>query len=351
MFWKFRMPGLCLAAAAALALAGCGRGGGGESGGASQFNRVGFSGFGGAAAENRPRQGSVTQSTTVSGAVGGVTQDKVTVSITGGRHSQIVTIANAPDSGSGTGWIISRIGTDQIGSFLTRNGPRQSIGRSAVFYQNNDGSEATTSELEAAQAGLAAIVFSDFLEGSLADTDYLAAGFWLHVPDGANDDGSIDDNEVTVGAFVDSPDKFTQGNLAGLTGSATYTGGAVALGFEGLDAFRTDAARVRLTAEFGDVSALGTISGRVYNLPETNAEVVLGDAPIGDAPGGFFEGRTSIIGEGGRFRDYRGRWGGQFYGDGQNATDHPSRVGGTFGVRDPNGNRFALGVFTGRLQQ
>ena len=55
-------------------------------------------------------------------------------------------------------------------------------------------------------------VYTDY-EGD-GDTDYLAAGLWAYV-------SSIDDT-LLFGAFADGSDPFTQSNLEGLTGDATY---------------------------------------------------------------------------------------------------------------------------------
>ena len=44
---------------------------------------------------------------------------------------------------------------------------------------------------------------------------------------------------------------------------------------------------------------------------------------------------------------FSGKWGGQFYGDGMAATDHPGSVAGTFGATatDSDGSYSFIGVF------
>ena len=95
--------------------------------------------------------------------------------------------------------------------------------------------------------------------GVAEDTDYLAAGIWVYAPDNAS---SLDDYEY--GAFADGSDPFVQNNLAGVTGTATYSAqdgatGVYADAEEGRNYFFD--ANVTLTANFGNGSELGTISG------------------------------------------------------------------------------------------
>ena len=64
------------------------------------------------------------------------------------------------------------------------------------------------------------------------DTDYLAGGIWVYVPDDAATiwvyvpDDATSVNDFTFGAFVHGSDPYTQSNLEGLTGKYTYTGDA-----------------------------------------------------------------------------------------------------------------------------
>ncbi len=164
------------------------------------------------------------------------------------------------------------------------------------------------------------------------DTDYLSLGVWVLIPADPKQAG-----EYEVGVFADGADPFAKNRLAGLTGSATYSGNAgglhtsvtVASGGATIDDFTAD---VRLTADFGDGSALGTVSGAVSEFEvggkARNMTIDLGSADITNgADGGFFNGDTSADG------GFIGKWGGQFYGNGSSATDdHPNSASGTFGA-------------------
>ena len=178
------------------------------------------------------------------------------------------------------------------------------------------------------------------------DADYLAGGIWVRVPTNA---ASVADYEF--GAFVDGNDPFEQANLAGLEGTATYTGEATAVySHQGNNRNYFVDADVSLTADFGDASSLGSISGTVSNVtgegPEANAydgvSVSLGTARIGDADSGFFTGDTSTSGTDSTFT---GKWGGQFYGNGAAASDHPGSVAGTFGAATADGSESFVGVY------
>ena len=187
-----------------------------------------------------------------------------------------------------------------------------------------------------------------------ADLDYRAGGLWLQVPASA----TSADLGHTFGAFVDidGGDLFTRDNLAGLTGEATYRqeGGAVGVHSVVSDQrnFYLFDADVALTADFGDRTApLGTINGTLSNLESqgqdyTGVTINLGTTNIEHAPGngdgGAFRGDTSVTGADTTFT---GEWGGQFYGNGAAATDHPGSVAGTFGAATADGGESFIGVF------
>ena len=162
------------------------------------------------------------------------------------------------------------------------------------------------------------------------------------------DAASVADYEF--GAFVDGNDPFTQANLAGLTGTATYVGDATAV-YSVVSTGRHyfPDATASLTARFGDGTALGTIEGRIHDItgegPASDSydgvAVNLGSAAIGGANSGFFTGDVSTTGTDSPFT---GKWGGQFYGNGA-ATDPPGSVAGTFGAATANGGESFVGVF------
>ncbi len=180
------------------------------------------------------------------------------------------------------------------------------------------------------------------------DTDYLAGGVWLFVPDNAT---SADD--VVLGAFADGNDPFRQSNLLALQGTARYVGGAVGVytyaseGEAGAGYWNGD---VTLEADFGGRSDLGSIGGSVTGI-ESDGELVsgslsLGRASIGSSNSGFFEGLLSgnVNGLG-----FTGRWGGQFFGNSE-ADGKPGSVGGTAAGRSADRSVSFVGAFAGYKQ-
>ena len=204
-------------------------------------------------------------------------------------------------------------------------------------------------------------------------TNYLALGTWLHVP---SDTVAVDRYEF--GAFADGNDPFEQRNLQALTGTATYEGDARGVHYT-VNVSETSAyffdADVTLQAEFGSGSEMGTISGRVdnfeklagfeaYDYPEGypgstvpegysreavagNPALILRQANIGTLDSGFFAGNTSMQFDG---NSLTGKWGGQFYGNGELATDPPSSVAGTFGAATADGGESLVGAFGAHKQ-
>ena len=180
------------------------------------------------------------------------------------------------------------------------------------------------------------------------DTDYLAGGVWLFVPDGAT---SADD--YVFGAFGDGSDPFAQSNIMALTGTATYEGAATGVYSEktaeatSIGYFDGD---VELTANFGGGSDLGTISGSITNFevdgdPEVGT-LNLGTADIGSLNSGFFQGDVTGSDD---ERMYTGNWGGQFFGNGE-SDGKPGSVGGTFGGSSTDDEVNFVGVFGAHKQ-
>lgn len=164
---------------------------------------------------------------------------------------------------------------------------------------------------------------------NVPDTDYLSGGVWLIMPDGAT---SADD--VVFGAFADGSDPYRQDNLQALQGTARYEGAATGV-YSDRSGGDTELgywdAAVALTADFGDPNGLGTISGLMTEIDvddeRVSGSLSLGAAPIGSSNNGFFEGQVSgtVLGSA-----YDGRWGGQFFGNGE-ADGRPGSVAGTLG--------------------
>ena len=173
------------------------------------------------------------------------------------------------------------------------------------------------------------------------DTDYLAGGVWLFVPDNAT---SADD--VVLGAFADGNDPFRQSNLVALQGTARYVGGAA-----GVYTDRSENwvgywdGNVTLDADFGGLGDLASINGWVTGI-EADGELVSGSmrldrANIGSSNSGFFEGQLNgtVNGIG-----FTGRWGGQFFGNSE-ADGKPGSVGGTAAGRSADRSVSFVGAF------
>ena len=186
-------------------------------------------------------------------------------------------------------------------------------------------------------------LYVDVYTGPVPPSDHLAGGLWVYVPDSAT---NVDD--FVFGAFVDGNDPFEQSELSALTGVVTYEGeGDVTLVYSDADpAARRNYfpdASVTLRVDFDNETVSGTIrsfnaDGEPVNL--NMAELTLEEANIGDSNSGFFSGDTrgttpkGVNGE--------GKWGGQFFGNGDGA---PKGVAGTFGFTTSNGEESVLGVF------
>ncbi|MDE0342080.1 MAG: hypothetical protein OXK82_02735 [Deltaproteobacteria bacterium] len=190
------------------------------------------------------------------------------------------------------------------------------------------------------------------------NADYLAFGHWLYVPEDVTDSANYE-----FGVYASGGDPFQPANIAGLTGTATYEGGAVGMYYvNGLSSnpdVGSFTADVQLTADFGDSSATGFINGevsnfvyeddvasslpatvtlasRTYDYLPTDFGVPQGSTNIFDMlhrgiwfyPGGHIGGVTeaSVAGA-----DWYGSWHGAFYGNGTSPTDHPTSVAGAFG--------------------
>ena len=263
-----------------------------------------------AVAGNRPRPGSVTQS---SNGANNVTTDHVEATMTfGPGNAPRVTVTNTPDS-SASGWTVDS--AEATGDDIRVTGTRmwfitpETGGRRWIGLRTDRESQ--------------------------ADTDYLVFGIWAYLPD---DEARVEDLEV--GVFADGDDPFAGASLTALTGTAEYRGESNGIysypdsespGGRAIDFFEADAL---LTANFGAADAAGTISGRITD-PEVEGDPVgepgeivveLSAAPIGTGDGGFFAGAASMEFNG---LSHAGQWGGEFFGNGAAG---PGSVAGTFGV-------------------
>ena len=191
---------------------------------------------------------------------------------------------------------------------------------------------------------------------SVGDMTWLAFGVWLTE--------TVVENAVNTyafGAFADGGDVVENAdNIEVVTGTATYEGSAAGVHStaEEVEFFYGDA---NLTANFGDGTAEGMITGVIENIysggvpigngPEDKIHLFLSDQDAQDATpsnidaDGQFDGRTRMgtgtIGDDGEY-DYpmNGTWDGNFYNPMANddTTDvdesemAPGSVAGTFGV-------------------
>ena len=183
------------------------------------------------------------------------------------------------------------------------------------------------------------------------DTDWLATGMWWSRTTSAPHE--------SFGVFADGGDPVKyQPDLQRLTGTATYTGDSHGV-FSYADAddrrnipFQGSAA---LTADFGDASAYGSVSGSIHDMKWGGGPVPIPGAPRITLGGhrvsaswerrGTFKGPASMTYAG---ESYSGKWGGQFFGNAAagaaGADAHPSSAAGTFGVAADAGHSF-VGTF------
>lgn len=168
---------------------------------------------------------------------------------------------------------------------------------------------------------LSALIYSNYDRNG--DTDYVAGGVWLYVPD------DIEANSPAFGAFVDGHGTFT--DFSRLSGSATYRGEMLGLySVKHADdslSFSTLSGEAQLTADFD--AGNPRISGTFTNIQTNNGEIEqrAGSINLNDAmsDGHSFSGTLDGTIDG---IDISGHWGGKFY---QNNDDQPSWVAGTAG--------------------
>ena len=278
----------------------------------------------GRSAKATPREGSVTQSS--------VLADAIDVRITG-------------FGGASATYEVENVNTARNWSVDSRE----------IIPIEFEGTDDLAFEAEVTGGDVYVALLTEDIGGA---TDYLAYGLWVYVPTAGDPE---------IGVFMDSNDgaRFIQTRLAGLEGSATYTGVAggiysdLADGDGEVSSLTGD---VALTAAFG-TGDLGTIRGTISSLQDIHDNVyddsviILGGtsstdgAPIeASVPGGFFAGNTFfVVDTGAGVESFTGRWGGQFFVNGANAADHPENVAGTFGLANEGNTRSFLGVFLAAL--
>ena len=193
------------------------------------------------------------------------------------------------------------------------------------------------------------IVFtSESTTQTVVDVDYLSLGTWLFVPDDVARAA-----HYVFAAFTDGGDHFLQSNIMALQSTASYEGNAIGVYTEmtpegtNIGDFNGE---VRLTANFGGTSDLGTISGSITNF-EVDGEredgmLTLGTAPIGSQNSGFFKGQVSGSDV---EHTYVGNWGGQFFGNSE-SDGKPGSAAGTFGGHSTDDAVNFVGAFGAHKQ-
>ncbi len=177
------------------------------------------------------------------------------------------------------------------------------------------------------------------------DTDYLAAGLSVWLPEAGDPDRALPSLTIVAGGS----DPFQVGNTGSLRGTMTYVGDAFGLyGSESTTpTFRYFNADFRLTAQFSNdrFKAWGVVTeGRDTS---TNERIFSGLAldtawKLADEAA-FFESTVSGVGNG---KYFRGAWGAQLFGNGESTTDLPNSLAGTFGAATEDGDReIVVGVF------
>ena len=176
---------------------------------------------------------------------------------------------------------------------------------------------------------------------ALSKSDYLLFGVWLdEVAEG--EEAGAD----TFGAIVTGGQPFTVGRVQALEGKATYRGSAVGAHHKtgsGVSSFDGDA---NLTADFGTDATAGSIEGTIDNISVGGGDPM--EEPIHLVKTLLTTGVTldtfngaAVMGEqegpGQATHTFNGTWSGGFFGNGEEDTDHPGSVAGTFGVTDKTG--------------
>ena len=333
---------LCLLTAAAVALAACSHSGSGLRGDGSVSALRGGGHV--KAAQAVPKGGSVTQSS-----VGdGVTAQSVTATIALDDNDEL-TARVVSD-----GWGLADRPVERRETVTINGNAWQLLDQSHTY---SDGSKRFVA------------TFTDAPQGSVPD-DYLVMGWWLRVPSRFVDsDGDLVEGydladfveNIEYGVFVNGGDPYEQANILALEGTATYTGDATAIYLDTANNKESPFLRadVSITADFGTGAELGTVTGTVSNFGRYPGEVPgprdltdtelanlgavsLGTANIGDSHSGFFTGDTSMTVGG---DNMTGKWGGQFYGNGENADVPPEAVAGTFGAANSAGDKVIIGTY------
>ena len=178
------------------------------------------------------------------------------------------------------------------------------------------------------------------------DTDYLAGGVWLYVPETVSSCQFYSCNIHQAGAFANGNDRFDGSEMDEVAGSATYEGRAVGVHADSTRIVYFEA-KARLTANFGSEITFGSISGEVFDLAGKGGAGFSGTPIIQLNGTGLFGNSAAFYGNATHndgSDDYTGEWGGHFYGNGR-SDGKPGSAAGTFGVTNGDGSKSYLGAF------
>ena len=176
------------------------------------------------------------------------------------------------------------------------------------------------------------------------DLNWLALGSWLSFR--KTDTGEISGR---LGFSATGNDPVPGDGVNILTGQATYEGPALGIYMDKAVAEATPVyqhfnATANLTADFGDATVGGQISGTISGgATEGGKEVpalTLGSADIVQARAGTWLGGS--IGGPTTGNGFSGRWGAKLFGNGDT---QPGSVAGTFGAKTGDGLQAVLGAF------
>ena len=261
--------------------------------------------------------------------------------------------------------------------------PGSYMGVKGVFYcdEGQGGDEVNICRINHHQPGMMGVSEDDTVMFSpyafTPDTDWLAAGVWLTIPD------DEEDGDYAIGAFVfgNNPYKAAQEtNAQAIEGTATYQGAAFGRYAEN-DAGNKETGRftanAMLMADFGDETAMGTIHGDLTDFMangqsedwDVNFEQAMIEMGMTDADTPEVVENSALrfnAGASGHARGHAltGYWNGQFYGgsavavtvDDEQVTPQPGSAAGTFGLtseRDAEDDYSLIlgGAFATHLQE
>ena len=183
--------------------------------------------------------------------------------------------------------------------------------------------------------------------GDYDDSDYLAGGVWLYVPETV--DPCISSRPCNVhqaGAFANGNDRFDGSDMDTLVGGATYEGRAIGVH---TDPTRTVyfEAKARLTADFGSNTEFGYLQGEIFNFTSRSGASFPGAPVVRLELTGLFGNSAGFYGDithNDGSSDYTGKWGGHFFGNGR-SDGIPGSAAGTFGATNEDGSKSYLGAF------